>query len=36
VVFVIILALVFLGEKLTLKAAIGAGMIAVGSLVLAL
>lgn len=35
VVFVIIMALVFLGEKLTLKSAIGAGMIAVGSLVLA-
>lgn len=35
VVLVIVMALVFLGEKLTLKAAIGAGMIAVGSLVLA-
>lgn len=36
VVFVIVLALVFLGEKLTLKTAVGAGMIAIGSLVLAL
>ncbi|QLY26946.1 EamA family transporter [Bdellovibrio sp. KM01] len=35
VVFVIILALIFLGEKLTLKTAVGAGMIAIGSLVLA-
>lgn len=36
VVLVIMMALIFLGEKLTLKAAVGAGMIAVGSLVLAL
>lgn len=36
VVFVIILALIFLGEKLTLKASLGAGLVVAGSLVLAL
>ena len=36
VVFVIIFAVLFLGEKLTLKAGIGAALIAVGALILAL
>ncbi len=36
VAFVIVLAMIFLGEQLTLKTALGAGLIVVGSLVLAL